>query len=90
MTSAVLEKSVAVQVHDVSAGGCLLETRAFLPVGTLGVLDMEFEGARRIEWFRICRVHSTGGRSGAHLVGAEFLPFTVAGEGSLRGAIRCM
>ena len=90
MKSAVLEKSVAVQVRDVSAGGCLLETKAFLPIGTLCVLDMEFEGARRIEWFRVCRLHSTNGRSGAHLSAAEFLPLTAAGVGSLRGAIKRM
>jgi hypothetical protein len=90
MTNAVLEKCVPVRVHDVSAGGCLLETKTFLPIGTLGVLDMEFEGARRIEWFRICRLHSTGGRSGAHLSGAEFLPLTAAGNDSLRGAVTRM
>ena len=77
------------QVRDLSTGGCLLETRAFLPVGTVGVLDMEIEGKRCVEWFRIRRTQATHGRSGAYLFGAEFLlPVAIAGESSLRGAVR--
>lgn len=77
------------QVRDLSTGGCLLETRAFLPVGTVGVLDMEIEGKRCVEWFRIRRTQATHGRSGAYLFGAEFLlPIAVAGDSSLRGAVR--
>ena len=77
------------QVRDLSTGGCLLETRAYLPIGTVGVLDMEIEGKRCVEWFRIRRTQATQGRSGAYLFGAEFLlPVAVAGECSLRGAVR--
>lgn len=77
------------QVRDLSTGGCLIETRAYLPVGTVGVLDMEIEGKRCVEWFRIRRTQATHGRSGAYLFGAEFLlPFAVAGETSVRGAVR--
>lgn len=77
------------QVRDLSTGGCLLETRAYLPIGTVGVLDMEIEGKRCVEWFRIRRTQATQGRSGAYLFGAEFLlPVAVAGESSLRGAVR--
>lgn len=77
------------QVRDLSTGGCLLETRAYLPIGTVGVLDMEIEGKRCVEWFRIRRTQATHGRSGAYLFGAEFLlPVAVAGDSSLRGAVR--
>lgn len=77
------------QIRDLSTGGCLLETRAFLPVGTVGALDVEIEGKRFVEWFRIRRTQATHGRSGAYLFGAEFLfPIAVAGESSVRGAVR--
>jgi len=87
---AVLLKSVAAQVRNLSAGGCLLELRSCLPVGSIGVLDMEFDGKRCVEWFRICRIQSIHGRSGAYTVGAEFLPLAAAGDNSLRGAVRRM
>jgi hypothetical protein len=86
MTAALL-RSVAVRVRDVSTGGCLLETNAHLPVGTVGVLDAAIDGERRLEWFRICRVQPTHGRNGAYLAAAEFLPFAAAGKTSIRGAI---
>jgi Flp pilus assembly pilin Flp len=85
---AALIRRVSVQVRDLSTGGCLLETRVYLPVGTVGVLEMEIEGKRCVEWFRIRRTQDTQGRSGAYLFGAEFLlPVAVAGETSLRGAV---
>ena len=87
---AVLLRDVATQVRNLSAGGCLLETRAYLPVGTVGVLDVELDGERRLEWFRICRIQGRHGGSGAYFVGAEFLPLAVAGDHSLRGAVRRM
>ena len=49
---------------------------------------MEFDGARRLEWFRVCRIHTTQGCSGAHTAAAEFLPIAAADHRSLRGAVR--
>ena len=86
-TDALLLRDVAVQVRDLSTGGCLLETRSYLRVGTIGVLEMEIEGKRRVEWFRICRSQATHGRSGAYLAGAEFLPLGAPGHSSLRGVV---
>src|SRR5262249_13102932 len=79
-------KSADVRVWDMSAGGCLLESRERLPIGTVGLLSMEFDGRRRREWFRICRVHAEEGRRGMCLLGAEFLPLAPAGVDSLRRA----
>jgi hypothetical protein len=87
---AVLLKSVAVQVRNLSAGGCLLELKTYLPVGSVGVIDMEFNGKRRVEWFRVSRIQTIHGRSGSHTAGAEFLPLAVAGDSSLRGEVRRM
>lgn len=86
--NAALIRGISVQVRDLSTGGCLLETRAYLPVGTVGVLEMDIEGKRCVEWFWIRRTVATQGRSGAYLIGAEFLvPVAVAGETSLRNAV---
>jgi hypothetical protein len=49
---------------------------------------VEFDGARRLEWFRVCRIHTTQGCSGAHIAAAEFLPIAAADRRSLRGAVR--
>jgi hypothetical protein len=85
MTDAVLLRNVPLVVRDVSSGGCLIESGAPLQVGTVGWLEVEFEGERRFEWFRIARVHMPGGRAcGA---GVEFLPLAAAGADSLRSAI---
>jgi hypothetical protein len=84
---AVLLKTVAAQMKNLSASGCSLEIRTYLPVGSIGKLDMEFEGKRCLEWFRICRLETLHGRSGVHAVGAEFLRLAAAGHNSLRGAI---
>lgn len=87
MTTASLTKETSIRVWDMSAGGCLLESREFLPVGTVGLLSMELDGRARREWFRICRVHANEGRRGMCLVAAEFLPLAPAGLDSLRSAI---
>ena len=85
MTNAVLFKNVELVVRDVSSGGCLIESRTPLQVGTVGWLEVEFEGERRFEWFRIARVHANGAH--AFLCGVEFLPLAAAGVESLRGAV---
>jgi hypothetical protein len=86
--SAILMTELAVRVRDISAAGLQLETRRHLSPGTIGVIDVEFDGRRRLEWFRVCRVQALQGRSGVQLIAAEFLPLAPAGVRSLRGAIR--
>jgi hypothetical protein len=51
----------------------------------VGWLEVEFEGERRFEWFRIARVHAAN--DGVCLAGVEFLPLAVAGADSIRSAI---
>jgi hypothetical protein len=85
MTNAVLLRNVPLVVRDVSSGGCLLESRTPLRIGSVGWLEVEFDGARRVEWFRIARVHTADAHT--FLAGAEFLPLSAAGVDSLRGAI---
>ena len=85
MTNAVLLRNLPLMVRDVSSSGCLIESSAPLQVGTVGWLEVEFEGERRFEWFRIARVHMRG--ESAFLAGVEFLPLAAAGSDSLRSAI---
>ena len=85
MTNAVLLRNLPLLVRDVSSSGCLIESSAPLQVGTVGWLEVEFEGERRFEWFRIARVHTRG--ESAFLAGVEFLPLAAAGSDSLRSAI---
>jgi hypothetical protein len=85
---AVLVTETLVRVRDLSATGAQLETPVYLPIGTIGMIEVEFDGARRLEWFRVCRIHTTQGCSGAHTAAAEFLPISAADRQSLRGAVR--
>ena len=90
MTIAALTKATSIRVWDVSAGGCLLEFREFIAVGTVGVLTIELDGQRYVEWFRICRVHADHGRRSRCLVGAEFLTLSPPRRDSVRAAIARM
>jgi hypothetical protein len=87
VTLIALTKTTQLRVWNISVGGCLLESREQLPVGTVGVLSIILDGQRRREWFRICRVHAEEGRRGTCLLGAEFLPLAPAGHDSLRRAV---
>jgi hypothetical protein len=87
VTIASLTRTKPIRVYDVSAGGCLVESRESFPVGTVGLLSMDFDGCRRQEWIRVCRVHAHEGRRGTCLVSVEFLPLEPAGVDSLRGAM---
>ena len=88
VTLIALKKTSDVRIWDVSSGGCLLESREQLPIGTVGRLHVDVDGQGRHEWFRICRVHADEGRRGTCLLGVEFLPLAPAGRDSLRRAAR--
>ena len=85
MTNAVLLRNVPLVLRDVSSGGCSIESRTPLEVGMVGWLEVELEGERRFEWFRIARVSTAS--EGVFLAGLEFLPLAAAGSDSLRSAI---
>jgi hypothetical protein len=87
VTITSLTRSKPIRIYDVSAGGCLLESREPLPVGTVGLLTMDFDGRRRQEWIRVCRVQADESRRGPCLVSVEFLPLEPAGADSIRGAV---
>ena len=86
MTNAVLLRDIPLAVRDVSSGGCLIESSAPLQVGTIGWLEVEFEGERRFEWFRVARVQ----RVDEHVCSwpaSSSCRSAAAGADSLRSAI---
>jgi PilZ domain-containing protein len=85
VTNAVLLRNVPLVLRDVSSGGCSIESRTSLHVGMVGWLEVEFEGERRYEWFRIARIHRSS--DDIFLAGVEFLTLSAAGSDSLRRAI---
>jgi hypothetical protein len=85
MNHALLLRTVPLFVRDISSGGCLIESSTPLQVGTVGWLEVEFDGERRFEWFRIAHVQNC--RERVCLAGVEFLPLAAAGVDSLRGLI---
>jgi PilZ domain len=87
VTISSLTRTKPIRIYDVSAGGCLLESREPLPVGTVGLLTMNFDGRLRQEWIRVCRVQADESRRGPCLVSVEFLPLEPASAASLRGAV---
>jgi len=87
VTITSLTKTKSIRIFDVSAGGCLIESREPLPIGTVGLLTMNFDGRLRQEWIRVCRVQADESRRGPSLVSVEFLPLEPAGTESLRGAV---
>jgi len=87
MTGAVLVRELDIRVQEASTIGCLIESASPLAIGTIGMLELEFANERRVEWFRVCRVHPARAGSSVRVFGVEFLPVAVAGGDSLRGAI---
>jgi hypothetical protein len=87
MTTATLQRTTGVMVWNASASGALIETTHPLPVGTVGVLELDLDGHVRSEWFRVCRVHRTAAGASGNVVAVEFLPVAVGGRQSLREAL---
>ena len=87
MTTATLQRTTGVMVWNASASGALIETTHSLPVGTVGVLELDLDGRVRSEWFRVCRTHRTAAGAPTSVVAVEFLPVAVNGRQSLREAL---
>lgn len=85
VTDALLLRNLPLVMRDVSSGGCSIDSGTSLHVGTVGWLEVEFEGERRFEWFRVAHVQVRD--EGVLLAGVEFLPLSAAGSDSLRSVI---
>ena len=81
---AVLGREVPVQLLDISASGCLLETASRIVLGATGSLIVTFDGKEYCDDVRIMRCLQSTGSSGGYQVGAEFLWTNAPHERSLR------
>ena len=67
-------------MSDLSACGCLLQIQSPVPVGSIGLLDVEIEGIRYAEWFRVVRIELSSCVGEPHVIGVEFLQLADAPE----------
>lgn len=81
---AVLGREVTVRLLDISASGCLLESRSRLPLGTTGSLVVTVDASDYADDVRVIRCRELDGSNGGYRIGAEFLWTTTPGERSLR------
>ncbi len=80
----VLVRRLSIRVLEISRAGCLIESAAPLVEGTVGLLDLDMSGRRRIEAFRICRTEVREGASPAYRAAAQFLTIAAPSEHTLR------
>lgn len=81
-------RSHQVRVRDISAAGCLLLAPVRLPIDAVGLLQIDIDGRRRVEAFRVCRVRAADD-TGATVqdAGVEFLPLAPPDVRTIRGAM---
>jgi hypothetical protein len=80
----LLGQDVLVELSNVSRSGCLLSSLTPIPVGTLGTLSVEIDGAVYSDEVRIARCLEVTGAGDRYQVGVEFLALRRPHRGSLR------
>jgi hypothetical protein len=77
----------AVNVLDVSRGGCLLEATRPLDPGTVGTLQLSVNGREYVEDFRVARCTALSGRGSTYRIGLEFLRTRRVADSCLRHVV---
>ena len=80
----VLARDIAVRLLNVSASGCLVESRRRIEVGTTAALRLVVEGDEFSDDVIVARCGEVQGAGATYHVGAEFLWTTPPGIRSLR------
>jgi hypothetical protein len=75
-----LWRDIEIWLLNVSASGCLLESRHALPSGTAATLRLRVGGAEYVDELRVTRCCAVQGGGATFRIGAEFLA-TAAGNG---------
>jgi hypothetical protein len=83
----ILVRRILVQVIDVSANGCLIETAEGLEEGTVGMLQLVVDDGSHGEALRICRAVRITGGDVQWRAGAEFLPLKAPTPTSVRNMV---
>ena len=85
--AATLMRDLATRVVDISASGCLIETRRRLEVGTVGRLRLKFGNDECADDVEIVRCEPVEGERSLFHVGVRFLWTTPRDVGSIRHAV---
>lgn len=80
----VLARDVGVRLLNVSASGCLVESRVRLEAGTAGTLRIHVDVDEYCDDVLVTRCHEVQGAGATFHVGVEFLWTTPPGNRSLR------
>jgi hypothetical protein len=83
---AILARSQAVAIAELSRTGCRLEVDEPLTMGAVGVITVDISGERHVEMFRVARVAASAGADRPFVAGVEFLPLP-ADASSLRDLV---
>jgi hypothetical protein len=78
-----LWRDIEIWLLNVSASGCLLESRHALPSGTAGTLRLQVRGAEYVDEIRVTRCRAIQGGGATFRIGAEFLATAVGNGRSL-------
>jgi hypothetical protein len=84
---AILNRELHARVIDVSASGCLVETRRPLEVGTIGRLRVSLSGAECEDDVEVTRCDAIEGPVASYHVGVRLLWTTPRQPGSIRHAV---
>ena len=84
---AVLTRELYARVLEVSASGCLVETRSRLEVGTIGRLRMKFGAEDCEDDVEVIRCDAVKGVSSVYHVGVRLLWTAPRQAGSIRHAV---
>ena len=85
---AALTKEVRVRILNCSATGCLVESNGAIPVGTVGLLRVAFDGSQFEAPCRLCGANQSLAQVVYVRVGTKFLSTTPPSADTLRHAIR--
>jgi len=80
----VLARDIDVRLLNVSASGCLVESRRRIEAGTAGALRLVVDGEEYSDDVIVARCSEVQGAGATYHVGAEFLWTTPPGVRSLR------
>ena len=84
---ATLTRELSVRVIEVSASGCLVETRHRMEVGTIGTLQLRLGGQDCSDDFEVVRCDAVQGVRNAYHVGIRLLWTKPRKAGSIRYAV---
>jgi hypothetical protein len=84
---AILNRELHARVIDVSASGCLVETRRPLEVGTIGRLRVSLSGEECEDDVEVMRCDAIEGPVASYHVGVRLLWTTPRQPGSIRHAV---